>query len=158
MSMDWSSETHPSITLDTEWIKEKGSVFVQAPPALVQRLREIHSGDRLFYWILRIIGFSVFLLLAAIGIFLFISSLPAMQKFGWSFVTSRSWDPVSHDYGALPVIYGTLVSSLLALSIATPVSLGIALFLNELAPRKVANVVRFLVEILSAKSEETNVP
>lgn len=150
MSMDWSSQSHPSITLDAEWIKEKGSVIATAPPALVKRLKEIHAGDRLFFWFLRMVGISVFLLLIAIGLFLLMASLPAIQKFGWGFVTSHSWDPVRHNYGALPVIFGTLVSSFLALAIATPVSLGIALFLNELAPRRLGTIVRFLVEMLAA--------
>lgn len=150
MSMDWSTESRPSITIDTDWIKQKGSEIAQAPVETVRRLKEIHTPDRVFYWGLRAIGFTVLLLLLAIGIFLFSASLPAIQKFGWSFVWSRSWNPVTHEYGALPVIYGTLVSSFLALAVATPVSLGIALFLNELAPRRIAAVVRFLVEMLAA--------
>lgn len=150
MSMDWSTESRPSITIDTNWIKEKGSVIAQAPAETVRRLKEIHTPDRVFYWGLRAIGFTVLILLLAIGVFLFSASLPAMQKFGWSFIWKNSWNPVTHEYGALPVIYGTLVSSFLALLIATPVSLGIALFLNELAPRGVASIVRFLVEMLAA--------
>lgn len=158
MSMDLSNGTTPSLSinklndtsLNSNWITEKGAALVGAPPALVKRLIEIHKPDRIFHWFLRSVGFAVFLLLISIGLFLTKSSLPAIKAFGFGFMATHTWDPVRQIFGAMPVIYGTLVSSFLALIIATPVSLGIALFLNELAPRKIGTVVRFLVEMLAA--------
>ena len=75
---------------------------------------------------------------------------PAIQHYGLSFVTGKTWDPVKHVFGALPFIYGTAMSSLIALVIATPLSLAIALWLSELAPGGVRGVVGSLVEMLAA--------
>lgn len=150
MGMEYTSEQSSAFSMDTEWIRQRGSALASAPPQLVKRLREIHKADRLFHLFLNLVGLTVLLLLLAIGAFLFMASLPAIKKFGISFIWTQAWDPVRHLYGAKPVIYGTLVSSLLALVISTPISLGIALFLNELAPRTLGTIVRFLVEMLAA--------
>lgn len=77
-------------------------------------------------------------------------SLPALQKFGPAFVTGTDWNPVTDNFGALPVIFGTVVSSALALLLATPISVGVALFLTEVAPRRLASALGFLVEMLAA--------
>jgi phosphate transport system permease protein len=114
------------------------------------RPREQNRGDRYFARGLTLIALSVVLLLAMIAIFLARGSAPAFLKFGWHFITTSTWDPVKEVFGALPVIYGTLVSSLIGVAIATPLSVGIALFLTELAPRKVASAVGFLVQMLAA--------
>ncbi len=73
-----------------------------------------------------------------------------MQKFGFSFLWSQVWDPVQEQYGALPFVFGTLVSSFLAIAIALPLGLGVAIFLYELAPPKIGNVIAFLTELLAA--------
>ena len=75
---------------------------------------------------------------------------PALSKYGLGFVTGRTWDPVKRVFGALPFIYGTAISSLIALAIATPLAIAIALWLSELAPRGVRGVVGSLVEMLAA--------
>ena len=75
---------------------------------------------------------------------------PAFDRFGLGFVTARSWDPVKHVFGALPFIYGTAVSSLVALVLATPLAIAIGLYLSELAPRGVRGIVGSLVELLAA--------
>src|SRR5579862_3977960 len=72
------------------------------------------------------------------------------QAFGWNFLTSSTWDPVQKQFGALPFIYGTVVSSLLALLVATPISLGVAIFIVELAPPWLANGISAVVELLAA--------
>lgn len=77
------------------------------------------------------------------------TALPAIKAFGWRFPFSSVWDPVAQQFGALPFIYGTLVSSLLALLIAVPLSLGGAIFLVELAPRRLAQPIAFLIELLA---------
>jgi phosphate transport system permease protein len=71
-------------------------------------------------------------------------------KFGFHFLTGTNWDPVAADFGALPFIYGTLLSSLLALMISTPVGVGAAIFLAELAPAGISTAFTFLVELLAA--------
>jgi len=112
--------------------------------------RDVHWGDIVFAWMLKLIAVALPFLLLAIGLFLYHAARPTIQRFGWSFVTSSVWDPVQEIFGALPVIYGTLISSFLALLIAAPVSIGVALFLNELAPKKIATYMGFLVEMLAA--------
>jgi phosphate transport system permease protein len=74
----------------------------------------------------------------------------ARTTFGWSFLTSSAWDPVAEKFGALPFMYGTLVTSLLALLIAVPVGLGSAIFLAELAPRGASDALTFTIELLAA--------
>ncbi|MBS3976815.1 MAG: phosphate ABC transporter permease subunit PstC [Syntrophomonadaceae bacterium] len=107
-------------------------------------------GDRLFY------ALTLLAALGLIGIVLVITwelvsgSQLAFSKFGWKFITNYYWDPVNDNFGALPLIYGTIVSSLLALIIAVPLSLGIAIYLAELAPQWLRSPVSFLVELLAA--------
>jgi phosphate transport system permease protein len=74
----------------------------------------------------------------------------SIAKFGWKFLYTSTWDPVRDEFGALPFVYGTLVSSLLALVIALPLSLGVAVFLSELAPRWLEQPLSFMVELLAA--------
>jgi phosphate transport system permease protein len=75
---------------------------------------------------------------------------PALQRFGVSFLWSSTWDPVAEVYGAAPMIFGTIASSLLALVFAVPLSLGVAIFLTEFAPGWMRQPVAFLVELLAA--------
>ncbi|HEV2863305.1 MAG TPA: phosphate ABC transporter permease subunit PstC [Pyrinomonadaceae bacterium] len=74
----------------------------------------------------------------------------SIERFGLPFLTGRNWEPIRDEFGALPFVYGTVVSSLLALLLAVPVSLGIAIFLVEQAPRRLARPLAFLVELLAA--------
>lgn len=114
------------------------------------RVREIHHGDRIFLWFLRGITALIVLLLLSIVFFLFKGAYPSIQRFGWAFLSGTAWDPVKENFGALPVVFGTLVSSFLAIGLATPISLGVALFLNELASRRLSFYIGFLVEMLAA--------
>jgi ABC-type phosphate transport system permease subunit len=91
-------------------------------------------GDPAFRWFTLVMGLSVFVLIALIGWKLAGGSDLARHKFGWGFLVSTDWNPVQDKYGALPFIYGTLVSSLIALAIAVPLSIATAVFLTELAP------------------------
>ena len=77
------------------------------------------------------------------------SSILSIKKFGWGFLTSSTWDPFSEVFGALPMIFGTLVSSLLSLVIAIPLGLGVAVFLSELAPSWLEKPLSFLTELLA---------
>jgi phosphate transport system permease protein len=72
------------------------------------------------------------------------------HQFGWSFLVTSTWDPVAGQFGALPFIYGTVVTSALALLMAIPLGVGAAIFLAELAPAKVSNALTFLIELLAA--------
>src|SRR5476651_1438305 len=76
--------------------------------------------------------------------------MPSIQKFGFSFWRTQTWDPVAGDFGALPFIWGTLYSSILALAIATPIALGIAIFISELCPSWLRQPLVFLTELLAA--------
>lgn len=95
-------------------------------------------------------GWRALALPALMLVQLFIEALPAMKAFGFGFLTGSSWDPVCGEFGAFPFIYGTVVTSLLALLLAVPVSLGVAIFLSDLAPRVLQKPLGFLVELLAA--------
>jgi phosphate transport system permease protein len=90
------------------------------------------------------------LIVVAIGAELVRQSLPSIQKFGLGFWRTETWDPVAGDFGALPFIWGTLYSSVLALLIATPIALGIAIFISELCPGWMQGPLVFLTELLAA--------
>jgi phosphate transport system permease protein len=92
-------------------------------------------------------------LMAIVGLIFFelvSQSRLSLSKFGFKFLVKTIWDPVAEDFGALPFIYGTLVSSVVALVIAVPLSLGTALFLTEICPRRIRAVLSLLVELLAA--------
>jgi phosphate transport system permease protein len=108
------------------------------------------SGDRLFAGTLRCVGGSVVLLTAALVASLTWEAWPAVRTFGWRFLVTSTWDPVEGTFGALPFVYGTLVSSALALLIAVPLSLGAAIYLAELAPSWIRAPIAFLIEMLAA--------
>jgi phosphate transport system permease protein len=93
---------------------------------------------------------TVLLLICLVGWELWSGSRPSIQKFGLRFLVSSDWDPVNDVYGALPFIYGTLVSSLLALVIAVPLSVATAIFLTELAPQWIRQPIISLIEMLAA--------
>jgi len=113
--------------------------------------KDVRRADRVFFGVIRSLSALIVLALVSMGLFLFDASELAIKKNGFvSFILSSEWDPVQDAYGALPVIFGTVVSSLLSLLIAFPLSVGIALFLNEIAPAKMARVIGFLVEMLAA--------
>jgi phosphate transport system permease protein len=108
------------------------------------------ADDRLFRLGTGVFAFLVVLLVAAIGYELFKNSRLSIAKFGLAFWRTKTWDPVAGNFGALPFIWGTLYSSLLALLISTPVAIGIAIFLSELAPRVIRTPLAFLTELLAA--------
>src|SRR5438876_2438904 len=89
-------------------------------------------------------------LVGAIGVELARVSMPSIQKFGLAFWRTETWDPVAGEFGALPFIWGTLYSSILALLISTPIALGIAVFISELCPAFLRQPLVFLTELLAA--------
>jgi phosphate transport system permease protein len=95
-------------------------------------------------------GFALIALVCGIGVVLAIESMASIQKFGLSFWRTEIWDPVAGEFGALPFIWGTLYSSVLALLIATPIALGIAIFISELCPAMLRQPLVFVTELLAA--------
>jgi phosphate transport system permease protein len=106
-------------------------------------------GDTVFKYLTSFTASLVLLLLVLMIYEMYRASEPTIAKFGWGFLFSSVWDPVMDDYGALPFIYGTLVSSAIALVIALPLGLGIAIFLAELAPGWLEKPISFFVELLA---------
>jgi phosphate transport system permease protein len=107
-------------------------------------------GDAVLKWITMAAALGAVVLLGAIVWKVLDLAWPAISKYGLSFITSDVWDPVKAEFGALSFIYGTAISSLLALIFAVPLALAIALWLSELAPRGVRGVIGSLVEMLAA--------
>lgn len=108
------------------------------------------AGDRGFRTLTTASAAVVPLLLLGIVALLIVDSLPAMQRYGFAFITTSEWDPVFEKFGAAAYIFGTVVSSLIALIIATPVSVGCALFVAEYAPPWLRTPVSFVIELLAA--------
>jgi phosphate transport system permease protein len=108
------------------------------------------TDDRLFRLGTGFFALIVVLLVTGIAFELYRTSRLSVHKFGFDFWRTRVWDPVAGDFGALPFIWGTLYSSLLALLISTPIALGIAIFLSELSPRFLRTPLAFLTELLAA--------
>lgn len=108
------------------------------------------SGDSLFRVFTFIIALGIIGILLLMLMEMTSASLPAIQKFGWRFIAGREWDPVQENFGALPFIFGSIVTSLLSLAIATPLSIATALFITEILPRKAGGAVASLVELLAA--------
>src|SRR4051794_29959184 len=95
---------------------------------------EVNWGDFVFHRTTALLAALLIAALAAMAAAMVHGSAESLKTFGWGFVSSQVWDPVRDVYGALPFIYGTIASSLLALCFAVPISLGVAIFLSELAP------------------------
>lgn len=115
--------------------------------ALVRRLVD---GDGIAHTVTLIFAASIILITSLLVYQLWINSADSRKAFGWHFWFTRTWDPVFEHFGALPFIYGTLVTSAVALIIAIPLGLAAAIFLAELAPRRVSDTISFLIDLLAA--------
>jgi phosphate transport system permease protein len=109
-----------------------------------------NRGDRAYRVTLTALASLLPLLIVVVAAELAVSAWPSIRRFGFSFLWTGRWDPVAEVYGAGPLIFGTLVSSFLALLIAVPLALGVAIFLTEFAPKWMRQPVAFLVELLAA--------
>ena len=107
-------------------------------------------GDRAFRAVALTAGLSVLAILALIAFVTTKQAWPIFRRDGLGFITGTKWDPTNAKFGALPFIYGTAVSSAIALVLANPLSLGIALFTNELAPRRLRKPVIYAIDLLAA--------
>ncbi len=117
--------------------------------SLNQKLANQRKLDWVFVNTTRLFAFLVLISLNGILISLLIGAMPALKHFGWGFFTSSEWDPVNSEFGALAPIYGTLVTSAIALILAVPISFGIAIFLTELCPAWLKKPVGIAVELLA---------
>ena len=108
------------------------------------------DGDEVAYLIALTSALSILLVTGLLVYELYSKSSLARHKFGWYFLLTQTWDPVAGQFGALPFVYGTIITSALALLIAVPIGLGAAIFLAELAPPRVSDAFTFLIELLAA--------
>ncbi len=108
-------------------------------------------ADRIFFWLTALFAAGVGVLLLWITLQIYGVARPAIREFGFQFLLTSTWDPVENLYGVLPAIYGTLVSSALALLISVPIGIGVAIFLSEdFIPNQILTPIAFVVELLAA--------
>jgi phosphate transport system permease protein len=132
---------------------EKSGQFlgrVMTNPSPLKKARSGPMADRIFGWLAKGSAYFTLIMLMGILVSLTISAWPAIDKYGLGFLTSTTWDPVKDEYGGLVMIYGTLMTSFIALLIAVPVSFGIAVFLTELAPAWLKRPLGTAIELLAA--------
>lgn len=113
-------------------------------------VRRLRAGDDLAYLITLVAAGTIFVITSLVFYELFAQSALSRHKFGWNFLFTQTWDPVVGQFGALPFVYGTVITSCLALLIAIPQGVASAVFLAELAPPRLSNGLTFLIELLAA--------
>jgi phosphate transport system permease protein len=122
----------------------------ETPAAYRQKvLGRLRLGDRLFFWLTRAAALTVLGILGAVIVALMIGAWPALKEFGFGFLVTESWNPVTEKFGAIAPVYGTLVTSLIAMLIAVPVGLLIAVFLTELCPLWLRKPIGIAIELLA---------
>jgi phosphate transport system permease protein len=138
----------------TKFAADPAPVFgAPAPSSIREYLSKRGSGslaDNTFAAVMLVCACSIFAIVLFIFGILVIHSHLSLVQFGWKFFTRQAWDPVSGDFGALPFIYGTLATSFLALLMAVPLALGVAIFITELCPQPLRSPISFLTELLAA--------
>jgi len=120
------------------------------PSRVAALMKAAPRGDSIYDAVVTIFAIVIPALLVLIAISILIAAWPALSRFGWSFLTSSKWDVPAGKFGAAPAIFGTVVSSAIALLIATPLAIGVSIFLSEIAPRWLRQPVAFLVDLLAA--------
>ncbi len=121
-----------------------------APGRVRSWTRRLASGDEIAHLITLIFAASIFLVTLLLVYELYRNCALPRHKFGWAFFVTSVWDPVFENFGALPFIYGTVVTSAVALLIAMPLGVGAAIFLAELAPPRISDALTFVMELLAA--------
>jgi phosphate transport system permease protein len=155
--------TAPSLPMDAapihapaiiNFVAAAGPVAAEGPPSPIrQYLRARGNGglaDGTFAAVMLACALSIFAIVLFILTILIARSRLSLSQFGLGFFTRSAWNPVTGDFGALPFIYGTLATSLLALAMAVPLALGVAIFLSELCPARLRAPISFLTELLAA--------
>ncbi len=115
-----------------------------------RRASPLRIGDWLFQFLVYACGIALIVVFILLAYELVDGARPALSRFGFHFLWGTTWDPVKGVFGALPLIYGTLVSSAIALLIAVPISVATAVFLAELAPRALRGPASYLIELIAA--------
>ncbi len=128
----------------TQGAVEKASVFDRA-----KALARFRFGDQFFHGLTFAAAAAVLVLLGGVIVSLVVGSIPAVREFGLTFLWTESWNPVTDKYGAGAAIFGTVVTSLIAMAIAIPVGLGIAIFLSELCPQPLRQPIGIAIELLA---------
>jgi phosphate transport system permease protein len=123
-------------------------VQARAAPLLQGKVSEL--PDAFFGWTMRLCGLAVVALLGLIVYELVVRSQLSWHAFGWKFFVQSDWNPVEEQFGALPFIYGTIVSSILSLIIAVPLAVGVAVFITEMCPVGLRGILSFTTELLAA--------
>jgi phosphate transport system permease protein len=142
--------TAPAVT---QFVGAAEPVAEQGPSPIRTYLNARGSGgfaDKSFAALMLLCALSIFAIVAFIFTILVVRSKMSLVKYGFGFFTSMEWDPGNNNFGALPFIFGTLATSLLALAMAVPLALGVAVFLTELCPQKLRGPISFLTELLAA--------
>jgi len=124
-------------------------VLSDALTSRAEAVRRFGRRDSLFRAMTALAALLVVAVFAGVITSLTIGAMPAIHKFGWNFLTSEVWDPVQEEFGALASIYGTLLTSALAMLIAVPVGIGIAIFLTEICPRPLRRPIGIAIELLA---------
>ena len=126
----------------------------ERPPGVGERarswVRRLQSGDEIAHLVTLVFASSIFLVTVLLVFELYANSTLPLHKFGWRFFVTSTWDPVFENFGALPFIYGTVLTSALALLMAVPLGVGAAIFLAELAPPRISDALTFVIELLAA--------
>ena len=126
------------------------AITVGKPAGLRRFVNRLRTGDEAAYLVTFVFAAAILLVTALLVWQLWRTSSPSRHQFGFGFFKGMNWDPVSGDFGARPFIFGTVVTSVLALLISVPLGVGAAIFLAELAPPKISSACTFLVELLAA--------
>ncbi|HEV2489176.1 MAG TPA: phosphate ABC transporter permease subunit PstC [Candidatus Acidoferrales bacterium] len=113
-------------------------------------LRRLALGDAIAHIVTLIFAASIILITSLLVYQLWVNSAASRRTFGWHFWTTSVWDPVFEHFGALPFLYGTVITSLVALVLAVPLGVGAAIFLAELAPPRISDMLAFLIDLLAA--------
>jgi phosphate transport system permease protein len=127
-------------------------ISLSEPSALTARVetaRRAGAGDTRFRLLALAAALTVLLIFAGVITSLLIGSMPAFKAFGFGFLTSQAWSPTRDNFGALAPIYGTLVTSIIAMVIAVPVGIGVAIFLTDLCPRPLRRPIGIAIELLA---------
>jgi len=140
----------PSIGAPDPERAANAALKLEARPASLLQGSVSEVPDVLFGWTMRLCGFAIVALLGLIVWELVARSQLSWHAFGWKFFVQSDWNPVEEQFGALPFIYGTLVSSLLSLVIAVPLAVGVAVFITEMCPVRLRGILSFTTELLAA--------
>jgi phosphate transport system permease protein len=130
-------------------IDARDMVLVRAEEQRARVLRGFLFGDRIFHGLTLASAVTVLVILAGVILALVLGSLPVWRTFGLEFLVTEKWNPVTEKFGALAPIYGTLVTSIIAMLIGVPISLGIAVFLTEICPERLRRTIGVAIELLA---------